>query len=96
MTASQGPFWTYVLENPDGRRYVGSTNDLARRLAEHNNPSHNVRKHTSRNPGPWELVHQEQFKIRSEALQRERWLKSGKGREWLDSLIGRASSPRAD
>jgi hypothetical protein len=29
-------------------------------------------------------------------MQRERWLKSGIGREWLDTTLGRASPPQAD
>ena len=29
-------------------------------------------------------------------MARERWLKSGQGREWLDQTIGRASPPAAD
>ncbi len=91
------PFVVYVLRNrATGKRYVGHTEDLRRRLAEHNDPSHNPRKHTSRNPGPWDLVHEEQFETRSQAMRRERWLKSGKGREWLDRSIGRASPPQAD
>ena len=31
-----GPFWTYILENPAGRFYVGHTEDIERRLSEHN------------------------------------------------------------
>jgi putative endonuclease len=29
-------------------------------------------------------------------MAREKWLKSGAGRRWLDSTIGRASPPQAD
>ena len=87
----------YVLVSEStGRRYVGQTDDLARRLAEHNDPNHNVRKYTSRQKGPWRLVHVESFPTRSEAMRRERWLKSGAGRQWLDPEIGGASPPEAD
>ena len=87
----------YVLvSETTGRRYVGQTGDLPRRLAEHNDPAHNPRKFTSRNPGPWVLVYSEPHPTRSEAMRRERFLKSGAGRDWLAGEIGRAGPPEAD
>ena len=48
-------FWVYVIENSQGRFCSGHTDDLARRLAEHN-PEEKIRtKHTHKN-GPWSLV----------------------------------------
>jgi putative endonuclease len=89
-------FYVYVLTSQTtGKRYIGQTEDLQRRLAEHNDPAHNPRKYTSRNPGPWRLIHHESFPSRSQAMLREKWLKSGTGRQWLDRL-GRASPPQAD
>jgi len=46
-------FYVYILENPQGRFYVGQTDDLDRRLAEHNDPTHNASKYTTRNKDPW-------------------------------------------
>jgi putative endonuclease len=92
-----GPFWVYALVSQStGRRYIGQTQDLNRRLTEHNTPEHNPRKFTSRNVGPWRLVYSDKHATRAVAMQRERWLKSGTGRAWLDSSIGRASPPAAD
>ena len=92
-----GSFWVYVLVSESTcRRYIGQTQDLNRRLTEHNTPDHNPRKFTSRNTGPWRLVYSEEHATRSAAMQRERWLKSGAGRAWLDRSIGRASPPVAD
>jgi putative endonuclease len=92
-----GPFWVCVLVSQStGRRYVGQTDDLPRRLAEHNDPGHNLRKYTSRQKRPWGLVHVESFATRGEAMGREKWLKSGAGRDWLDREIGGASPPQAD
>ncbi|MCA9277041.1 MAG: GIY-YIG nuclease family protein [Phycisphaerales bacterium] len=91
-------YWVYVLfSEAADRRYIGQTDDLNRRVDEHNDPSHNSMKFTSKHPGPWVLVHSEQFETRSEAMRREKRLKSGQGRAWLDSKgIGRASPPKAD
>jgi len=90
-------FFVYVIESATtGRRYVGQTNGLERRMVEHNSPDHNRRKYTTRHRGPWRLLHQESFPTRSEAMGRERWLKSGAGREWLARQLDGASPPQAD
>ena len=90
-------FFVYVLvsESTD-RRYTGHTDDLERRVAEHNDPTCNPKKHTSRNRGPWRLAYSEEHPTRPAAMRREKWLKSGVGRAWLDREIGRASPPEAD
>jgi len=33
---------------------------------------------------PWEIIYQENLETRSAAMQREKFLKSGQGRKWLD------------
>jgi putative endonuclease len=76
-------FFVYVLRNPAGKTYVGQTADLDRRLAQHNDPQCRLTIHTKRHRGPWHLLHSEEFSSRSEAVRRERELKSGKGREWI-------------
>jgi putative endonuclease len=90
-------FFVYVLQSQSsGKRYVGQTADLEQRLKEHNDPSHNLAKCTTRNAGPWELLHSEEYATRSEAMKREKWLKSGVGREWIHAQFGRAGPPPAD
>jgi putative endonuclease len=87
-------FFVYVILNDEaGRRYVGQTDNLQRRLAEHNGESANPRRFTAKSAG---LVHHEEFSTRAEAMRREKWLKSGIGRRWLDGTVGRASPPQAD
>ena len=74
----------YVVRSAStGQLYVGHTGNLKRRLAEHNDRSHNRRKYTSKQPGPWVLVYDESFDTRSQAMRREKWFKSGTGRDWL-------------
>ena len=82
-------FSVYVLVNPEGKTYVGQTNDLQRRLSQHNDPAYSGTLHTKRHRGPWRLVHTEEYATRSEAMRRERELKTGKGREWIKrELLG--------
>jgi putative endonuclease len=83
-------FSVYVLQNPAGRLYVGSTGDLKRRLNEHQQGL--ARWTNSR--GPWQLVHREEFETRSEAMIRERQLKAGQGRQWLKLMLN--GPPEAD
>ncbi len=90
-------YFAYVLTSEvTGKRYIGQTENLARHLREHNTPEYNPCKHTSRNRGPWRLVCFETFATHAEAMRRERWLKSGVGRRWLDEVVGRASSASTD
>jgi len=75
-------FYVYVLKNGKGRLYVGHTNNLERRITEHNTGLSPYTK----NRGPWELAYSESFDTRGEAMKREKFLKSGKGRELLKSI----------
>jgi putative endonuclease len=72
----------YVLKARNGRRYVGITNDLHRRLREHRS------KHSKGGQllDEFSVLHTEKFEDYEEARDRERFLKSGQGRKWLDEL----------
>jgi len=71
----------YIRESAStGKRYIGQTDDLDRRVAEQNSREHNPCKFTSKHAGPW-LVYHETCATRSDAMRRERWLKSGVGRQ---------------
>ncbi len=84
-------YWTYVLENASGRFYVGHTADLSRRLTEHNDSDGSKSKYT-RKHGPWQLVWSQELPTRSEAMKRERFIKSRKSATWICKyLLGRAS-----
>jgi putative endonuclease len=82
-------FYVYVLYSAKlKKRYVGSTDDIPKRLRLHNAG----RSRFTSGGFPWALVHSESFNTRSEARKRERFLKSGAGRAWLDNLLG-SSAP---
>ncbi|WP_203293444.1 GIY-YIG nuclease family protein [Luteirhabdus pelagi] len=77
-------FYVYVLYSSMSERYyVGITNNLVRRLDEHNSE-----KVASTKPYlPWKIVHQETFETRLEARNREKYLKSAAGRRWRKKNI---------
>jgi putative endonuclease len=75
----------YVLSNnKSGKIYIGYTNDLNRRLAEHNdnNPVRN-NSYTHKNKGDWKLIYSEVLPDKYSALKREKQLKSHQGREFI-------------
>ncbi len=77
-------WFVYVLRSEkDGKRYFGCTQDLTERLARHRNGQ--VR--TTKNRGPFSLVHMEQFETRGEAFAREKFLKSWAGRIELSRTL---------
>ena len=77
-------YYIYVLWSSKLiKRYVGSTENVKKRLGEHNRGSN---KFT--NGGiPWIKVYQEEFSTKTEALKREKFLKSGQGRAWVDKRL---------
>ena len=78
-------FFVYVLRNPQGRLYVGFTQDLKRRVRQHQENEGGW----TRGKGLWELVHHEAFTDRSEALRREKNLKRGKQSQELRERFGK-------
>ena len=70
-------FWVYILQNPVKRFYIGHTDDLRNRLANHNRSDKTLGKFTRKN-GPWILVWSEEHSNRSGAMRREREIKSWK------------------
>ena len=76
-------FFVYALKSlKDGRIYVGFTEDLKRRIKEHNSGKTSSTKAWV----PWELWYSEKVSTRIEARNREKYLKSGIGKEYLKSL----------
>ncbi len=77
-------YFIYILFSENFKKsYVGSTDNLERRLKQHNNGTSNFTKKYK----PWKLIHSEKFQTRDVALQRERYLKSRAGRKLLKGVI---------
>ena len=75
-------FFTYILQSlKDDGYYFGHSNDIQKRLQEHNSGKTKSIKHRI----PFKLIYSEHFNTRSEAYQRELFFKSFEGRQWLYS-----------
>lgn len=78
-------YYTYVLESlRNGRFYTGSTDNLDKRLTEHNSGKSKYTRLTK----PFKLVFFEKYHTRKEAVRRELYFKTGKGREELEKILG--------
>jgi putative endonuclease len=81
-------FYVYILQSAlSGKFYKGQTENLSRRLKEHNNSEE---KSTSPYV-PWVLVWSTTFATRSEALALERKLKNMSGTKRIKDFIVRHS-----
>ena len=74
-------YYVYVLWSDKlEKRYVGSTYNIPKCIKEHNQGSSKFTKGGI----PWNLIHEEEFSLKYEQLKREKLLKTGQGRAWLD------------
>ena len=69
-------YFTYILRCSDDSLYVGSTNDLERRVAQHNTSKSGA--HYTKIRRPVELVYHESFSTLRDARHREAELKRWK------------------
>ncbi|MDD3906023.1 MAG: GIY-YIG nuclease family protein [Candidatus Omnitrophica bacterium] len=77
-------YFVYVIQSgKTGRYYTGSTENLERRLKEHN--SDKVR--STKNKGPWKLVYKESAESKCRAIKREHYIKKLKGGNGFKRLI---------
>ncbi|MFA5806468.1 MAG: GIY-YIG nuclease family protein [Melioribacteraceae bacterium] len=76
-------FTVYVLlSEKDNNRYIGFTNDIERRLTEHNLG----KVKSTKNRQPLKLIYTELYENKSDAMKREKYLKTHPGRNFLDSI----------
>ena len=73
-------YYIYAIKSIVGNRiYVGFTNNLEKRIKEHNQG----KTKSTKGFRPWSLIHYETSQTRIEARNREKYLKSGCGKEFL-------------
>ena len=77
-------FYTYVLKSKtDGKLYIGHTEDLDRRLRQHNAGEVGSTKHRI----PFKLVYSKEATTRSEARWQERKWKTAWGHKQLEKSL---------
>jgi putative endonuclease len=77
-------FYVYILQSKkDKSYYIGQTDNLERRLEEHNRGKNIYTK----GKAPWTLVYKEFFDTRAEAVKRESEIKKKKRRSYIEWLI---------
>jgi len=77
-------YFVYVLLSKVAvKSYVGITNDLQRRLQEHNLSKHVYTKRYI----PWIIIYSEEQSSQESARKRERYLKSAAGRAYLKKKV---------
>lgn len=76
--------YVYILHShKDKNLYIGCTNNLEKRIREHN--SDYVASTARRTP--LRLLHYEAFINKTDAFQREQWLKTGWGRNHMQKML---------
>lgn len=81
-------YFLYVLKNKtSGKIYIGQTENLEKRLNQHNNRGFHKNSYTKINKGLWEIVYKETYKTRQEVYKREKELKSSRGRNFIHNVI---------
>ena len=84
----------YILESmQDGSWYIGSTDDVTRRLTEHNDQSNT---HYTGKKQPWKLLRTKDFKKKSDAISFERYLKKTRNKQYIETIIQEQSRQGRD
>ncbi len=89
MPLKSVPFYVYIVACADGTLYTGVTNNIERRLEQHNGIRKGGAKYT-KGKGPVNLVYSKQYKNRSDACKREYEIKHTLSRGEKEILIVRA------
>ena len=76
--------YVYVLRNPNnGRMYTGFTSDLKKRLTAH----YSNKNRSTNKRGAYELIYYEASLNSRDGLAREKYLKSGPGKQYIKNRV---------
>ena len=78
-------FTVYILYAEKFQKiYIGYTSNIEQRIISHNllaTKGYTVKFR------PWNVIHTEEYATKAEAMNREKWLKSGVGRIWIKENV---------
>lgn len=72
-------YYVYALLTIKNTFYVGMTNDVTRRMKEHNAG----RTKSTKGKGPFKLIYRKEFSNRIDVRKHEKYLKTGFGKKFL-------------
>lgn len=76
-------YYVYVLSSTKRNyHYIGITDDIERRVSQHNKGYNK----TTKPYYPYKIIIKESYDDRGAARKREKWLKSGVGRDYIKNL----------
>ena len=79
-------YYIYIIRSrKDKNLYVGCTNDLRKRFVEHNSG----RNQSTSSRKPFDIIYYEAMINREDAFAREKYLKTGCGRNYLRKTLKR-------
>jgi putative endonuclease len=81
------------MESGKGSWYIGQTSDLQKRIREHKN---GYGSETTAKQQNWKCIYCEGYINHKDAIGRERYLKSGAGRRFLDEQLAHYLLERID
>jgi putative endonuclease len=86
-------YFVYVLRSlKDGKFYTGHTDDLTKRIDEHNNGLTVSTKYRR----PFELIYYEASRNRKDAARRERYLKTTYGKRYIKNRLANELHNQSD
>ena len=77
-------YYVYVIKSSEGYIYKGMTEDLELRMKQHNDGTLSF---WTKRGTDWQLIYSEEYDNKQEALRRDKWLKTGVGREFLKRIL---------
>ncbi len=77
-------FVDYIIKSVEGYTYIGVTEDLEKRLNEHNNK---LLSFWTKRGNLWKLIYNEEFANIKDSYKREKYLKTGVGRKFIKDIL---------
>lgn len=77
-------YYVYILEScKDNQWYTGYTSNLRKRISEHQSGY----TYSTRSRRPWKLIYYEASLSETDAIAREKYLKSGMGKRYIRNRL---------